>query len=142
MKIKETLRCRGHPNVSGRHPMTFEVTKEDHLSPRGDCIIGIEADKGAADLSPLFVNMLARDDAVLVTRLYCRDRRVTVTSRGSSAITLDHPTDLVWRRSNFVCARTVGIGSDYIAKDLPRDFISLLRNGEKLVVEMTVFVED
>jgi len=142
MKIQETLRCRGHPNVSGRHPTTFEVTKEDHLSSRGDCIIGIEADKGAADLSPLFVNMLARDDAVLVTRLYCRDRTVTVTSRGSSAMTLDHPTDLVWRRSNFVCGRTVGIGSNYIAKDLPRAFISLLKNGEKLVVEMTVFVED
>jgi hypothetical protein len=142
MKIQETLRCKGHPNVSGRHPTTFEVTKEDHLSSRGDCIIGIEGDKGAADLSPLFVNMLARDDAVLVTRLYCRDRTVTVISRGSSAMTLDHPTDLVWRRSNFVCGRTVGIGSDYIAKDLPKALISLLRNGEKLVVEMTVFVED
>lgn len=142
MKIRETLQCRGHPNISGRHPTTFEVTKEDHLSSCGDCIIGIEADKGAADLSPLFVNMLARDDAVLVTRLSCRDRTVTVTSRGSSAMTLDHPTDLVWRRSNFVCGRTVGIGSNYIAKDLPRAFISLLRNGEKLVVEMTVFVED
>lgn len=57
-------------------------------------------------------------------------------------MTLDHPTDLVWRRSNFVCGRTVGIRSDYIAKDLPRALISLLRNGEKLVVEMTVFVED
>jgi hypothetical protein len=142
MKIQETLRCRGHPNVSGRHPTTFEVTKEDHLSSRGDCIIGIEADKGPADLSPLFVNLLARDDAVLGTRLYCRDRTVSVTSRGSSAMTLDHPTDLVWRRSNFVCGRTVGIRSDYIAKDLPRALISLLRNGEKLVVEMTVFVED
>jgi len=142
MKIQETLRCKGDPNISARHPTTFEVTKEDHLYSRGDCIIGIGADKGAVDLSHLFMKMLTRVDAVLVTSLYCQDLTVIVTSRGSSAMTLDHPTDLVWRRSNFVCGRTVGIGSDYAAKDLPRALISLLCNGEELVVEMTVIVED
>lgn len=141
MKIRETLRCRGHPNISGRHLTTFEVTREDQLSPQGDCIIGIGTDKGAAGLSPLFVKMLTHDDAVLITRLSCRDLTVTICSQGSSVMTLDHPTDLVWRRSSFVCGRTVGIRSDHAACDLPRDLIEFLRNGEEMIVDMTVIAE-
>jgi hypothetical protein len=142
MEIQEILRCRGHPNVSGKHPTTIEVTMEDHLSSRGDCIVGIGADKGAAGLSPPFVKALARDDAILVSRFSCQGSMMIITSRGSSAMILDHPTDLVWRRSDFVCGRTVGISSDYAARDFPRDLINLLCNGENLLVEMTVIVED
>ena len=56
-------------------------------------------------------------------------------------MTLDHPTDLVWRKSDYVCGRTVGIRSDATARDLPRELIVLLQEGAELVVEMTVRVE-
>ncbi len=114
---------------------------EGHLSSRGDCIVGIGADKGAAGLSPPFVKALARDDAILVSRFSCQGLVMNITSQGSSAMTLDHPTDLVWRKSNFVCGRTVGIRSGYAATDFPRDLISLLCKGGSLLVEMTVIVE-
>jgi len=140
-EIHATIRCRGHPNVTGQHPSTFEVTREEHLSCQGDCIIGIAADTGASGLPPGFADALSRDEAVLVTRLCCGEYCVTITSRGSAAITLDHPTDLVWRRSDYVCGRTVGIRSDATARDLPRQLIALLQGGAELVVEMTVRVE-
>ncbi len=142
MEIQEILHCRGHPNVSGRHPTTIEVTTEDHLSPHGDCIVGIGADKGASGLSPRFAKALARDDAILISRFSCQESVMEITSRGNRAMTLDHPADLVWRKSSFVCGRTVGISSDYAAGDFPRDLISLLCNGGNLLVEMTVIVED
>ena len=52
MEAQEIIRCRGHPLVLGTHPTTFEVTREDHLTSSGNCIIGIAADKGCAGLSP------------------------------------------------------------------------------------------
>jgi hypothetical protein len=124
--------------VISRHSTTFEITKEMHLTCKGDCIIAVGAEKGAADLSQEFREALARDDAILFTRLTCDDISVVVTSQGSAGLVLTHPTDMVWRRSRFVCGRTVGIGSDKTARTLPRELIACLRKGGGLLVEMTV----
>ena len=82
MEAQEYIRCRGHPLVLGTHPTTFEVTCEDHLTENGNCIIGIAADKGCAGLSAAFKRVLARDDAVLSTRLECGGVAAEVRSRG------------------------------------------------------------
>ena len=71
MEAQEIIHCRGHPQVSGTHPTTFEVTSELHLTSNGNCIIGIAADKGCARLSSQFKTVLAHDDARLLTRLAC-----------------------------------------------------------------------
>jgi len=136
MEAQEEIRCRGHPRVLGTHPTTFEVTREPHLTENGNCIIGTAADKGCAGLSPTFKRVLAHDDAVLITRLACDGIEVEVQSRGSSQFTLDHPTDLVWRRSRFVCGRTIGILSDQVAVTLPRDLIHALAKEKEMVVTL------
>jgi len=136
MEAREILRCRGHRNVAGTHRSTFEVTAETELTPSGDCIIGICSDKGAAGLSPEFKRVLADDDALLLTRLVAGVISVEVHSRGSSAFTLEHPTDLVWRRSGFVCGRTIGIYSDHVARTLPRELIAYLQEGGEMTVEL------
>jgi hypothetical protein len=138
MKVTETIRCRGHPNVLSLHPTTFEITKEVHLTCKGDCIIAVGADKCAADLSPGFRAALSRDDAVLSTRLTCGNISVVVTSSGSAGLILDHPRDIVWRRSRYVCGRTIGIETDRVARDLPCELIDCLKAGRELLVEMTV----
>ena len=137
MEAQEIIRCRGHPLVRGTHPTTFEVTCEDHLTENGNCIIGIAADKGCAGLSPAFRAVLAHDDAVLVTRLECNGVVTEVQSRGSSQMRLDHPSDIVWRKSTFVCGRTIGILSDGVARTLPRELMENLARGEEMVVTLT-----
>lgn len=138
MEAQEIIRCRGHPHVLGTHPTTFEVTREEHLTKNGNCIIGVAADKGCRDLSEHFREILSHDDAALLTHLACGGTVVEIRSRGSSALTLDHPTDLVWRRSAFVCGRTIGILSDTVAKTLPRDLVHCLERGDEMVVTLTV----
>jgi hypothetical protein len=137
MEAQEIIRCRGHPLVLGTHPTTFEVTSEDYLTKNGNCIIGVAADKGCAGLAPSFKSVLAHDDAVLVTRLACDGIIVEVRSRGSSQFTLDHPADMVWRKSTFVCGRTIGILSDRAALTLPRDLMVNLAGGKGMVVTLT-----
>jgi hypothetical protein len=136
MEATEVIRCHGHPLVSATHPTTFEVTMEEALTKNGHCIIGTASDKGAAGFLPYFREVLCHDDAELVTTLACGGIEVVVHSRGSSAMTLDHPTDLVWRKSRFVCGRTIGIASDHVAATLPKELLARLRAGRPLVVTM------
>jgi uncharacterized protein len=137
MEAQEIIRCRGHPLVLGTHPTTFEVTSEDHLTENGNCIIGIGANKGCAGLTPAFKTVLVHDDAVLITRLACGGIVVEVRSCGSSKFTLDHPADMVWRKSMFTCGRTIGILSDRVALTLPRELLENLARGEEMVVTLT-----
>ena len=136
MKATETVIAHGHPLVCGTHATTFEVTTEEELTLNGDCIIAVGADKGAAALSPEFRAVLSREGAQLATRLVCRDLCIEVRSGGGQGITLEHPTDLVWRRSSFCCGRTIGTGSDLVARTLPRELINYLRDGAIIKVEM------
>ena len=138
MEAQETIRCRGHPLVLGTHPTTFEVTCEEHLTENGNCIVGVGADKGCAGLSPEFKECLAHDDAVLVTRLLAGGVEAVIRSRGADGLLLNHPTDMVWRRSTFTCGRTIGICSDQVAATLPRALIDAIRAGAEMTVTLTV----
>ena len=136
MKARDIIHCYGHQNVRALHRTTFEITKEADLSPAGDCIIGVSADKSAADLDPTLRALLADDRAAVITRLCAGDIEVVVRSRGSAGLALDHPADLVWRRSTFACGRTVAVGSDTVAGTIDRRLIALLAAGAELVVEI------
>jgi hypothetical protein len=137
MEAIEIIHCHGHPVVSASHPTTFEVTMEEALSENGHCIIGVGANKGAAGLKKKFKDILCHDDALLATTLACGEVTVRVHSKGSAAMTLDHPTDFVWRKSTFVCGRTIGICSDHVAATLPPELVYLLKAGYPMVVTMT-----
>ena len=46
--------AHGHENIQATHTTTFEITKEATLTKQGDCIMAVEATKGAADLPTEF----------------------------------------------------------------------------------------
>lgn len=142
MEAHERIVCRGNRNITATHPSTFEITTEKHLSLRGDCIVGVDADKAASDLSRGFTEVLAHEGSVLITRLSCGGTIVEVRSLGSPLITLVHPDDLVWRRSRFVCGRTIAIFSDYTAKTLPAGLVKALKSGGEMVVELVAIGPD
>ena len=43
---------------------------------------------------------------------------------------------MVWRRSTFVCGRTIGILSDQVAATLPKSLIENLIAGKEMVVTL------
>lgn len=134
----EEFSAWGHPLVSATHRTTFEITAEDHLSAAGSCIIAVRSEKGAAGLSDDFHTLIRSPGSRLMTTLSCRDVTVTVTSLCSPDLLLEHPSDLVWRRSSYACGRTIGLYSDHTAATLPRDLISHLQQGERLDVVLVV----
>lgn len=119
---------RGHPNVRPLHRTTIEVTAERGLTPAGDCIVGVGADCGCAGLpAPLKAALRDGRSRVRIT-LIAGGIEHAVTGRGDPRLELSHPSDIVARRSRFACPRTLAVGCDGSAADVPRAMAAALRS--------------
>jgi hypothetical protein len=134
MRVVEDVEAWGHPNIVGTHGTTFEFTTERNLTRRGDCVLAVNASKGAADLSDAFTNVARRDDAIITVMVRVGDVADVARGRGSPNLTFTHPTDLVARTSGFTCGRTLMIRADKAAADFSRQLIHLLTNPQRKAV--------
>ncbi|OYT40505.1 MAG: hypothetical protein B6U86_03865 [Candidatus Altiarchaeales archaeon ex4484_43] len=136
--LVEKIKAVGHRNVTARHKTTLEITKEDHLTPRGDCIIAISADRSLSELSRRFRGALKSQKAKLEITLSCSNLTEKITACGDPNLTLRHPTDMVIRKSSFICERTLAIKANKAAIDLNREFVKKLREGEEVEIELRI----
>jgi len=127
--LTEKIYAEGHPNVLCLHRSTSEFTCEKQLTPRGDCIFAVGADKGMGDLSDEFKEALRSEDAVLTLVVECAGLEETVRARGHPNLNLTHPTDYVLRKSDYVCARTIGVRADKAAADFSRELVDQLKKA-------------
>ncbi|MBP1911121.1 DUF371 domain-containing protein [Thermococcus stetteri] len=136
--LREVIHCRGHENVRATHRSTLEFTKEDFLTPRGDCIICIGADKAINDLSDEFKNALREGKKILI-RIKVGDLVDEVVAWGSPELILDHDVSMVVRKSTYIDARTLAIRANKAAKDVDRRIVELLKNpGQVAVIELLI----
>ena len=141
LEIREVIFARGHENVLATHKTTFEITKEALLSEKGDCIIAVSADKALADLSFKFKDWLKRENAKISILIEADNLKEAVSAFGSPKLILSHPTDMVVRKSSYVCDRTLAVKADKAAWDLSRKLVEKLRNPEqKVKITLTVKV--
>jgi hypothetical protein len=140
LKASETIYAHGHENVTSRNKTTLEITKETHLTKQGDCIIALEADKAASDLSPEFKKLAQNQKARITITIEANGDVEVVNAYGSPQLSFTHPTDLVVRKSDYVCSRTLAVHADKAAKDLPRTLVKKLHNPRQRV-KVTLTVE-
>jgi hypothetical protein len=127
-ELEEIMRAKGHGNILAIHPTTLEFTRENDVSRRGDCIVVVSADKGMPDMSVEFKEMLRTENARLTILIEAGGIVETVNACGSAHLTLAHPTELVVRKSSYVCSRTLAVKADKAAADLSRELIQKLKN--------------
>ena len=120
----------GHANVRSNHQKTIEITKESHLSTRGDCIVGVDAGIGCADLPAEIKEKLCRLDAKVTIIITVGDHDFIIRGRGHPDLILTHDHDIVLRKSDFICPRTLAIKCDKASDLLPRDMVAALQNPE------------
>ena len=130
------IKAKGHENVLSLHKSTFEITKDKDLTLSGDCIIGLDIDKSMEDFPKEFKEKLANDDTKVIVELKTPNASDTIEGFGHHDLSLSHPTDIVCRKSTFVCSRTLMIKSNKAAIDLNRDLIKDLANGESMEVNI------
>jgi len=133
MKATEVISARGHENVKSTNKTTFEITKENHLTKRGDCIIAVGATKSARDLNQNFKAVACSQGARLIIKIEVDGEEETVKACGNAKLLFTHPSDLVVRKSDYVCGRTLAIRADKAACDLSRKLVEKLRNPDQRV---------
>ena len=136
--IKETIVCYGHENVKATHRSTLEITKEDYLTPRGDCIICIKASKALRDLDEKIKEALKSGKKVKI-RIIVDGIVDELEAFGDSRLSFESDFSMVIRKSDYVDGRTLAIKANKAAKDIKRELIEKLKNpGQRAVVELIV----
>jgi len=129
-RTTEEVAFFGHAMVRGIHQKTMEITTEEHLTPRGDCIIGVGASKGLSQLSPQVKRALRSDLARARITIVTPGGKYSFAAWGSRELSFESETDMVIRRSSFVCGRTLAIRADSSASEIPRDLLGTLKSPE------------
>lgn len=140
MAIRKIIFAHGHVNVSATNRTTFEITKDEDLSKKGDCIIAVSADKALFDLNDVFKQKVRKDGARLTVLVEADGIADKVNAYGSRLLMLSHPTDMVVRKSSFVSDRTLAIQADKAACDFSRELVEKLQNPEQ-EVKITLIVK-
>jgi uncharacterized protein len=135
----EVIFC-GHPNIRSLHPRAIEVTKNPNLTLRGDCIIGVSANKGCKDLNPSLQRLLKKDVSVVKLSIITGNLIYRLNGFGSSRIMLLDTQDIVIRKTNFICSRTLCVNSDEASLDIPREIIRSLQDPETRAV-LSIYIE-
>jgi uncharacterized protein len=137
--VQDEVTFYGHSNVQSLHARTIEITKDDYLTPRGDCIIGIRADKACADLNQALKNRLRRRLAIVRIEVIVGMESFSITGKGDERLELLSSHDIVIRKSNFICPRTLSVRTDSAALEMPRKMVKMLQDKDrKAVFRITV----
>jgi hypothetical protein len=132
------FKANGHPNIRSRHKTTIMTTTETRLSIRGDCIVVIGAETGLAQL-PTEIKEAARDPQTQITFTIRIGRlEFSTKGKGHKNLTYADPKDMVARRSNYTCDRTLMVAADRAAIDVPEEIITALQSPESMItVQLT-----
>jgi hypothetical protein len=127
--LTEVVRARGHENVTAEHASTLEFTSDDYLTPAGDCILAVEADRVPADFDEAFVDACRSHEATVTATIEAGGHSHEVTGRGHPDLSFENERSHVVRTSDYVDDRTVLVGADGAAADVDRDLVAALADG-------------
>ncbi len=137
--VQDEVIFYGHPNVQSLHAKTIEITKEEHMTLRGDCIIGVRADKACAGLDEALKHKLRSNSAIVRIEVIVGTESFLITGVGDERLNLLSPHDIVIRKTNFVCPRTMSVRCDKASLELPRKMVKMLQDRDrKAIFRITV----
>ncbi|WP_435335107.1 DUF371 domain-containing protein [Haloarchaeobius sp. TZWWS8] len=136
--MKEVIHARGHENVSAEHTSTFEVTTDDFLTPAGDCILAIDADRSPADFDPAFRDACREQGARITFTIEADGHTDSVTGLGHPDLELTDDRSLVGRTSDYIDDRTVLLAAPFAAEGFDRDLVAALADGAEARVVLEV----
>ncbi len=136
--MKYSFIAKGHSNITSKHKSTFEVTMDKEIGLRADCIIGVSSDVKLLDLPKELLDIIRCENTIIKIKLETVNAVDLIKGYGHPNLTLDHPSDMVCRKSDFTCNRTLMILADKAACDLKPELVRDLKLGETLKVTIIV----
>ena len=126
--MKFEIEFFGHENIRSKHQKTIEITKESHLTSQGDCIVGVNATSSCADLPQELKDKLRISDSKVTFSINVGNHEFILKGKGHPNLILTHSEDIVIRKSDFICPRTLAVNCDKASNLLPREMVSLLQD--------------
>ena len=123
------VKFTGHENVTARHKTTLEITRDEEITRRADCIIGVRADKAVSDI-PDWLKSHLLSGGMIEIELVVGSFSLKIYGFGSPDLVLRSEREIVVRKSRYIDDRTIAIMADKAAADLPRDVVDLLRKDK------------
>lgn len=136
--MEYTFIVKGHPNITSKHKTTLEFTKDPDIGIKADCIIGVKSPVSMDNIPKEISHAIKEDNRPITLKLETENVADTIRGYGHHKLTLDHPTDMVSRKSDFKCSRTLMINADKAAIDLKTDLIKDLRDCKPLKVTIII----
>jgi len=132
--ILEKIFAFGHENILCSHKTTIELTKHNYLTKRGNCVLGINASKGCIDLNE-DLKQLIKDKKKIKVTIMVGELSDSFYGFGDNELKLLDENDIVFRKSSFICDRTILINCTKSSNDLNRDLIEKLKiSGNQFIV--------
>lgn len=124
---EERVTFLGHRNIRCLHKKTIEITKAASLSMKGDCIAGVSASKACDDFDKEFKAEMSRSGRRVDLEIIIDGMTFSMHGFTDRRLTLSHGHDIVIRKSNYVCPRTLCIHCDKASSDIPRNLVKKLQ---------------
>jgi len=131
--MKFIVKARGHKFISATHKSTFEVTKDNYLTKRGNCIIGISAEYSANEFPDWLKEYLKGGNKIMI-EIKVEGLSDFIEAYGSRELTFNDKRSFVIRKSSYIDDRTVAIRSNKAAIDIDRRIIELLKMEKELEI--------
>ncbi|BBL45291.1 hypothetical protein MJ1_0116 [Nanobdella aerobiophila] len=131
--MKFEIKAKGNRLIKATHKSTLEVTKDDFLTERGDCIIGINANFSASEIpEDLKEYLLSEGKIKIIIKV---DNLIDkIIAYGSKNLSFKSENSIIIRKSNFIDDRTLAIYSNKSSIDIKRDIINLLKEDKDLYI--------
>jgi len=126
--VRFQIKFSGHKNIRSLHPKTIEITKDSHLTPRGDCIVGVNATCGCKDIPSTLKKQLKDPNSIIKFSIDVNDYSFKFSGKGHKNLLLTHSDDIVIRKSNFICPRTLAVSCNKASDSIPKKIIQLLQD--------------
>lgn len=121
---------KGHANVRATHKTTFEITKDPELSIRGDCIVGVSADKALHDLNCRLKEIVKSKDSLIIMLIVDELGECDIVlGSGDPQLELSDERRLIVRKSSYINSSTLAIRATKSAADLSRKLTDDLKRG-------------
>jgi len=136
--MKYTFIAKGHSNITSRHKTTFEFTRDNEIGKTADCIIGVSSKTKLEDFPLELQRAIKNENTQIRILLETENAEDEIKGYGHPDLTLNHPTDMVCRKSQFKCSRTLMIGADKAACDLKKELVNDLKAGKSLKITIMI----
>ena len=137
-ELVEVVHAHGHEHVTAEHVSTLEFTSDDYLTPAGDCILAIEADRVPADFSEGFLHACQAHGATITATIEADGHTHEVTGRGHPEFSFENERSHVIRTSDYVDDRTVMVGGSGAAADVDRELVDALADSADATLSLRV----